>query len=87
MVFGLPRVEWADRVVVGKCLLGACYDADLNLIQFSMSWGGSTWFRLIHELGHWVLCLLPRCDFVYNLNLGYDYYWRWLFQREEERVL
>lgn len=86
MVFGFPRVVWVGRVVPGggfidSVVLDSGYDADLNLIELSCSHGGSMLFKLVHDLGHWALCRLPRCDFVYNLNLGYDLLFRRLFQR------
>ena len=33
---------------------------------------GMRWGSLLHEFGHWFLCLLPRCEATYLLNEWYD---------------
>ena len=33
---------------------------------------GLRFSNLLHEMGHWLLCLLPKCDVTYDLNVFYD---------------
>ena len=35
---------------------------------------------LLHDIIHWVICLLPKCEAVYKLNNWYDHMWTWLFE-------
>ena len=45
----------------------AFYDAEKALIFVNSLYGVRFWV-LLHEVGHHLLCLLPRTDFVYKLN-------------------
>ena len=47
------------------------YDADENTIYVNALYG-LKFTNLLHEAGHWLLCLLPRVEAVYKLNLWYD---------------
>ena len=47
------------------------YDADENTIYVNAVYG-LTFTNLLHEMGHWLLCLLPHVEAVYKLNELYD---------------
>ena len=47
------------------------YDADENMIYVNALYG-LRFTNLLHEMGHWLLCLLPRVEAVYDLNILYD---------------
>ena len=47
------------------------YDANDNVIYVNRSYG-LLFSNLLHEMGHWLLCLLPHVDAVYRLNIWYD---------------
>ena len=56
---------------VGHKYYKAFYDAKKNIIYVNSLYG----FRfntMLHEVGHWFICLLPHVDAVYRLNVLYD---------------
>ena len=42
-----------------------------NTIYVNEDYGLNFW-NLLHEMGHWLICLLPLCDVTYDLNVFYD---------------
>ena len=71
----LPKVKRVYGWCVGEgehtLTFQGSYDADLNEVEVNHL--SPMLLVLLHELGHWLICLLPRCDWVYNLNMWYDY--------------
>ena len=56
---------------MGSVYYKGYYDSDVNTIYVNCVYGVS-FSNLLHEMGHWLLCLLPRCSVTYRLNEYYD---------------
>ncbi len=71
-----PRIEtapaWIIKIEMGHSYYKSYYDAEKSIIIVNSRYGLNAW-NLLHELGHHFLCKLPRVDFVYNLNIVWDW--------------
>ena len=53
------------------------YDANANIIYVDYHCK-NTFTTILHEAIHWIICLLPRIDLVWELNILYDDLWDYL---------
>ena len=76
----LPQVYYCDPDFMWKQMGGyycrAYYDYHKNTIYVNTLYGLRFW-TLFHEMGHWLLCLIPF-DFAWYLNMYYDAFDLWL---------
>ena len=77
----LPKVVIVPTCVIaihmGEDNYDGFYDAVDNVIYVDY-YCYSLFTTLLHEIIHWFLCLLPRVEAVWTLNVLYDELWDYL---------
>ena len=80
----LPDVIYVPPCVIAIHMGEPCYDGYYdgaeNRIYVNVE-TNSVFITLLHEIIHWILSTPPHIEFVWMMNLWYDWVWDMLFNR------